>query len=160
MRIALVLLLCAGAALPAPASAQESPSAGGELDDAEGYAALSADDLAQLTLGGFRRYLERIRTTDAALYAELDPPTAAVEDQDRAADAVFWAATGLSAAALIAAIPIHTELGDSGSDVALALLVGGVSTFVLGAIIQAIVRPGHSELVRLIDRHDELVGRR
>ncbi len=156
MRTALVLMLVLAAS---SARAQDAPS-GGALDP-ESYATLSADEHAQLTLGGFRHYLERIRASDAALYAQLDPRTRDLEGRETAADVVFWTATGLGAAALIAAIPVYTELGDSGgSDVAIGLLIGGLSAFVLGVVIQAIVRPGHQDLVRLIDYHDELVGRR
>jgi hypothetical protein len=166
-RIGLALVTCACSALlfATSASAQESgpdelPSAPAP-DDAEGYVSLSADDLAQLSLGGFRRYLNRIRATDAELFAQLDPQTAALEERDTVADVIFGTATSVSVAALVAAVPVYTEIGaPTGSDVAIGLVVAGLSTFALGVIIQAIVRPGHSDLVALIDRHDELVGRR
>lgn len=162
MRPRTVLALVFGIAsmLATAAQAQDDLPTGGGVDDPDSYVALSADEQAQLSLGGFRRYLERIRATDPTLYAELDPTTAALERRDTAADIVFWTATGVSIAALVAAIPVYTELGATGSDVAIGLLIGGLSTFVLGVVVQAIVRPGHGELVRLIDRHDELVGRR
>jgi hypothetical protein len=159
--IAVACLVCASSALFAPTAwAQDDLPTAGNVDDPDGYVALSADDLAQQSLGGFRRYLERIRPSDAVLYAELDPPTAALERRDTAADIVFWTATGLSVAALVTAIPVYTELGATGNDVAIGLLVGGLTTFALGVLIQAFIRPGHSDLVALIDRHDELLGRR
>lgn len=154
LSLALVVLLGA-----ASARAQDEPApTGGALDPAS-YAALSADDQAQLTLGGFRGYLQRIRATDAALYAELDPRLRDLEGRETAADAVFWTATALGAGALIAAIPVYTEL-EEGTDIAVGLVVGGLSTFLVGLIVQAIVRPGQQDLVQLIDHHDDLVGRR
>src|SRR5690606_18076397 len=143
------------------AGAQDAPPPSGGALDPESYAALSADEHAQLTLGGFRRYLERIRPSDAALYAALDPSLRDLEGRETAADAIFWTATGLGAAALVAAIPVYTELGEGvREEAAIGLVAGGLSTFVLGLVIQAIVRPSHRDLVLLIDRHDELVGRR
>ncbi len=137
----------------------QAPAGGGALDP-ESYVALSADDQAQLTLGGFRRYLERIHATDAALYAELDPRLDELEGRETAADVIFWTGTGLGVAALIAAIPVYTELPDLDPGVTIGLVVGGLATFLLGVVIQAIVRPGHDDLVRLIDAHDAFVGRR
>lgn len=148
-----------GAVLACSSAQAQAPASDGALDP-ESYVALSADDQAQLTLGGFRRYLERIQPTDAALYRELNPRLDELESRDLAADVVFWTATGLGVAALITAIPVYVELPDLDPGVAIGLVVGGVSTFLLGVIIQAIVRPGHDDLVRLIDFHDELVGRR
>lgn len=154
--LAMILLFAASSAR---AQDEEAAPLGGALDP-ESYVALSADEHAQLTLGGFRLYLERIRPTDAALYAQLDPRLRELEGRDAAADAVFWTATGLSVAALIASIPVYTEVEGIGQDAAIGLIIGGVSTFVLGVVIQAILRPGHPDLVQLIDYHDELVGRR
>lgn len=153
--LALVVLLGA-----ASARAQDEPAPTGGALDPTSYAALSADDQAQLTLGGFRGYLQRIRATDAALYAELDPRLRDLEGRETAADAVFWTATALGAGALIAAIPVYTELGEGSTDIAVGLVVGGLSTFLVGLIVQAIVRPGQQDLVQLIDHHDDLVGRR
>jgi hypothetical protein len=160
-------------ALPAAASAQEAelpdvgppePEAFGPADapeggalEAEGYVALSADPRAQASLGGFRAYLERTRELDEALYAALDPRLAELERRETAADWVFGVATGLSVGALVAAIPVHETLG---LDPAIGFLVGGGATFVLGLIVQAVLRPGHADLMRLIDLHDERLGRR
>src|SRR5688500_12057023 len=88
--------------LPGTAFAQET---GGALDP-ESYVALSADDDAQLTLGGFRRYLERTRSYDQQLYRQLDPRLRGLEERELAADVIFWTATGLSIAALVTAIPV------------------------------------------------------
>jgi hypothetical protein len=148
------LALIALFSLPALARAQ----AEGSALDPESYAALAADDHAQMSLGGFRRYLERIEEGDALLYRQLDPRLDDLESREVAADAIFWTSLGLSVAALVTAIPIETELGRS--DIAIGLVIAGVSTFLVGIIVQAIVRPGHGDLVRLIDVHDELVGRR
>lgn len=137
----------------------QAPAGGGALDP-ESYVALSADDQAQLTLGGFRRYLERIRPVDAALYAALDPQLADLEGRDTAADVIFWTATGLGVAALVTAIPVYTELPELDPGVTIGLVVGGLATFLVGVLIQAIVRPGHGDLVRLIDAHDAFLGRR
>jgi hypothetical protein len=142
----------------APLTALAQPPSGGALDP-ESYAALSADDEAQLSLGGFRTYLDRIRTTDPALYADLDLRLDALQERDVIGDVIFGVGTGLGVAAAIAAIPVYTELED-GTDLAIGLVIGGVSTFLLALIIQAIVRPSHGDLVALIDYHDELVGRR
>lgn len=164
-----LLLTAALLAAPAGAHAQDAPGvmeeggaepAGGALS-AEGYVALSADQRAQISLDGLRAYLERTRASDEALYDALDPPLAELESRETTADVIFWTATGLSLAALIGAIPAYELAGeDLRTDLAVGLLVGGVSTFVLGLIVQAILRPGHGDLVRLIDRHDELLGRR
>lgn len=153
-----VLATLAFALSLAPLGAHAQAPSGGALDP-ESYATLAADDEAQLTLGGFRGYLERIRPTDAALYAALDPRLDGLEERDVIADVIFGVGTGLGIALSVAAIPAYVEL-DGGEDVAIALVVAGVSTFVLGVVIQAIVRPGHGDLMALIDQHDELVGRR
>ncbi len=142
----------------APLTALAQPPGGGALDP-ESYAALSADDEAQLSLGGFRTYLDRIRTSDPALYADLDLRLDALQERDVIGDVIFGVGTGLGVAAAIAAIPVYTELED-GTDLAIGLVIGGVSTFLLALVIQAIVRPSHGDLVALIDYHDELVGRR
>jgi hypothetical protein len=152
MRALLAFLL---SFLPLTAQAQ---APGGALDP-ESYVALSADDEAQLSLGGFRTYLERIRPTDPALYADLDLRLDALQERDVIADVIFGVGTGLGLAAAVAAIPVYTEL-EGGTDLAIGLVIAGVSTFVLGLVIQAIVRPGHGDLLALIDYHDELVGRR
>ena len=47
-----------------------------------------------------------------------------------------------------------------GLDPALGMIIGGASTFLLGVIIQAIIRPSHDDLVALIDLHDQRLGRR
>ena len=152
MRTSLALL--ALLALPAISHAQ----AEGSALDPESYAALAADDHAQLTLGGFRRYLERIEESDPLIYSTLDPRLDDLELRTLAADVVFGVTAGLGIAALVTAIPIETELDQS--DAALGLLIGGLSMMLVGVIVQAIVRPSHGDLVRLIDLHDELVGRR
>ncbi|HEY8429673.1 MAG TPA: hypothetical protein VIL20_14915 [Sandaracinaceae bacterium] len=158
MRSALVFAVLLSAV---PASAQDAPPPSGGALDPESYVALAADEDAQFTLGGFRRYLERIRASDAALYAALDPRLRDLEGRETAADAIFWTATGLSVAALVAAIPVYTELGEGvREEAAIGLVAGGLGAFVLGLVVQAIVRPGHQDLLLLIDRHDELVGRR
>ena len=138
---------------PTPASAQAE---GGALDP-HSYVSLSADQDAQLSLGGFRAYLERIREGDQDLYDALDPRLRGLEELDSTADIIFGAAVGLSLGALIAAIPVHEEVSQ---DIAYGLIIGGVSAFVLGVIIQAIVRPGHADLMGLIDLHDREAGRR
>lgn len=152
-RTALLAFALASALLPSAAHAQEP------LSEPERLGVLAADDEAHLSLGGFRLYLERIRPTDAAVYAELDPPLDGLQERELAADILFGVATGLGIATAAAAIPVYAEL-EQGEDLAIGLLIAGVSTFVLGVIIQAIVRPGHGDLLALIDRHDELVGRR
>lgn len=152
-----LVLLAVLALVPVRAQAQELEE-GGALGP-ESDVALSADDEAQLSLGGFRRYLERIRPTDPPLYRALDVRLDDLESREFAADLVFGLATGLGIAALAAAIPIYTEL-DGGRDLAIGLAIAGASTFVLGVVIQAIVRPGRDDLMALIDHHDELAGRR
>jgi predicted cobalt transporter CbtA len=150
MRALAVFLVCS---LAGAASAQQ----GGALDP-ESYAALSADDEAQASLGGFRRYLERVRADDAVLYHTLDPRLDDLESRELTADIVFWTLTGLSVAALVTAIPVYTELDSE--EAMIGLVIGGVSTFLIGVIVQSIVRPGHGDLVALIDTHDEILGRR
>ena len=73
------------------------------------------------------------------------------------ADVVFWTGTVLSVGALVSAIPVHEEVG---LDPALGLIIGGASTFLLAVIIQAFIRPNHDDLMRLIDLHDQHLGRR
>jgi hypothetical protein len=142
---------------PALARAQE----GGSALDPESYVALSADDRAQLSIGGFRSYLERIRSGDELLYRELDPHLDDLESRELAADVIFGVGTGLSIAALVSVIPVYTELSAQDSEpIMIGLISAGLGTFVISIIIQAIVRPGQGDLVRLIDQHDELVGRR
>lgn len=159
----LVVALLAG---PVSALAQDLPDTGpppqpealpGGALEADGYVALSADQRAQMSLGGFRSYLERTRASDPSLYDLIAPPLRGLEERETAADVIFWVATGLSVGALIAAIPVYEELG---LDPAIGFLVGGASTFVLGLIVQAVVRPGHRDLMRLIDLYDERLGRR
>lgn len=135
----------------------EDPSASGSPFDAESYVALSADQDAQESLGGFRTYLERTREADTDLYRVLDARLDDLESQATAADVIFWTATGLGAASLIAAIPVHETLG---LDPALGFMIAGGGVFLLGVLIQAIVRPGRGDLVELIDLHDERLGRR
>ena len=151
---AIVLVACL--AFAAPAAAQDSDPPAGALDP-EGYVALSADQRAQLSLGGFRDFLERVREDDTDLYGLLDARLDGLEERDTIADVVFWIGTGLAVGALVAAIPVHEELG---LDPAVGFIIGGVSTFVLAVIIQAIIRPGHDDLTALIDLHDQLLGRR
>lgn len=145
----LALLLVA----PALASAQAE---GGALDP-HSYVSLSADQDAQLSLGGFRAYLERIQEGDEALYRALDPRLRGLEELDSTANIIFGVSAGLSLGALIAAIPVHEKVDQ---DIAYGLIIGGVSAFILGVIIQAIVRPGHGDLMALIDLHDREAGRR
>ncbi len=143
----------------ASVEAQEGPS--GSALDPNSYVALSADELAQISLGGFRSYLERIRAGDALLYRQLDPRLDSLEERELAADVVFWVGTGLGIAALASAIPVYLLVREERrDDPTIGLIVAGLSTFVLGVIIQAIIRPAHGDLVQLIDLHDELVGRR
>ena len=140
---------------PGQVAAQEG-AVSGALDP-ESYVALSADQQAQMTLGGFRGYLERVREDDAELYSLLDRRLDSLEERSTIADVVFWTGTALGAGALVSAIPVHEELG---LDPAIGFIIGGVSTFVLGIIIQAILRPGHGDLMALIDLHDQRLGRR
>ena len=142
-------------ALPLDCVAQDLP-AGGPLDP-ESYAALSAYQLAQLNLDGFRGYLEHVRDDDEVLYGVLDRRLDGLEERVTIADVVFGVSLGLGAAALITAIPVHEEVG---IDPALGLVVAGASTVLLGIIVQAIVRPGHGDLMALIDLHDHQLGRR
>lgn len=154
MRLSFAVVLLVGAlSSPALASAQ---SGGGALDP-ESYVSLSVDQRAQLTLSGFRLYLERIREGDEELYGALDPRLHALEERDVIADAIFWSATGLSLGAVAVGIPVYQEVS---VDAGIGLLIGAAGTFVLGVIIQALIRPGHDELMALIDLHDEQVGRR
>lgn len=138
---------------PGVAAAQEED----DTLDPVSEMALSADQRAQLSLEGFRVYLERVREEDDALYQLLDPRLDALEERNTIADVIFWTGTGLAVASLGAAIPVHEELG---LDAALGFIIGGVSTFLLGIVIQAVVRPGHSDLMALIDLNDQRLGRR
>ena len=143
---------------PALACAQsDAEPRGGGVFDAASYDALSADQEAQLSLGGFRLYLERTRDLDESLYALLDPRLDDLEYRESAADVVFGLGGGLGLAVAVAGIPVYTEVSQ---DAGVALLVAGASTAVLALIIQALVRPGHGDLVALIDMHDERLGRR
>lgn len=150
------IVIVACLAFAAPAAAQDPDPPTGALDP-DGYVALSADQRAQLSLGGFRGFLERIREDDTDLYRLLDARLDSLEERDTIADVVFWIGTGLAVGALGAAIPVHEELG---VEPAVGFIIGGVCTFVLAVIIQAIVRPGHDDLMALIDTHDQLLGRR
>ncbi|MFK7985638.1 MAG: hypothetical protein AB8I08_06370 [Sandaracinaceae bacterium] len=141
---------------PSASDLEEEPAAGSPFD-AESYVALSADQDAQESLGGFRRYLERTRESDTDLYRVLDARLDDLESSETVADVIFWTATGLGAASLIAAIPVHETLG---LDPAIGFLIGGGGVFLLGVLIQAIVRPGRGDLVELIDLHDSRLGRR
>ena len=145
--------------IPSSAFAQLDDS---ESREAEQYLALSADQRAQLSLGGFRAYLERTRDDDQeGLYQLLDPRLDDLESRETVADVVFWTATGLGVAAVAAGIPVFAEYEGQGlADLGVGLIVGGASTFLLGLIIQAFVRPSHDDLVTLIDLHDEHLGRR
>jgi hypothetical protein len=163
MRTLASALLLASLASPAAVMAQSGadegappPPAGGVFDPAS-YASLTADDEAQMTLGGFRNYLERISQSDPGIYRLLDPRLDDLEYRDTAADVVFGVSFGLGLAALGVSIPIYTEIGETPG---IGLIVGGLSAIVIGIVIQAIVRPGHPDLVALIDLHDERVGRR
>ena len=151
---------------PGAASAQldiERP----EDREADQYAALSADQRAQLSLGAFRAYLERTREVDdGRLYRALDPRLDDLEERTLAADAVFWTGAGLSVAAVAAGIPLYAVFDDPASgdptlqDLGLGLMIGGAATFLVAVIIQAVLRPGQDDLVALIDLHDEQLGRR
>ncbi len=140
---------------PALASAQDI-APGGALDP-ESYVALSADQRAQMSLGGFRGYLERVRQDDENLYSLLDTRLDELEERETIADVVFWTGATLSVGALVAAIPINDEFG---LDASLGFIVGGAGAFLLTLIIQAILRPGHDDLMALIDLHDRQLGRR
>lgn len=153
MRLVHTVLAAATAlALASPAAAQED-----EALEPDGYVVLSADQRAQLSLGGFRDYLERVRDEDDSLYQLLDPRLDALEERDVIADVIFWTGTALSVGALVSAIPVHEELG---LDPALGFIIGGASTFLLAVIVQAVIRPGQSDLFALMDLHDERLGRR
>ncbi len=168
MRACLALTLTLASVLgPSAAMAQLDDAAleGAADPSAEGDdlgVALSADQRAQLSLGGMRQYLERIREPDDdGLYALLDPRLDALEEREVAADVVFWTGTALGVAAVAAGIGVFAEYQGQGlADLGLGLMIGGASAFVLGLIIQAILRPGHDDLLRLIDLHDEHLGRR
>lgn len=150
-------------AFAAPAAAQDDlPALPSGALDPESYVALSADQRAQMSLGGFRGYLERVREDDVQLYGILDVRLVVLEERETIADIIFWTATGLAAVSLITAIPVHEVLRDGPSlaDEALAFIIGGASAFLLGVIIQAIIRPGHDDLMALIDLHDHQLGRR
>lgn len=157
MRTGALALAWSFVAVAAPAAAQDGGSPTGGAMSAEGYVALSADERAQLSLGGFRRYLDRTREADPSLYRVLDARLEDLEYRETAADVVFWTTTGLGVAAAAAAIPIHLEVNE---DLAIGLIVGGASTFLIGLIVQAIVRPGHADLMQLVDLYDEQLGRR
>jgi hypothetical protein len=150
-------ILAAISLIPLAAAAQEGDAA----MDANGYVALSADDEAQASLGGFRRYLERIRPTDPDLYLALDPTLDGLQERETWADVIFWTGTILGGGAMIAAIPVASEgpLADR-TAIAIGLISAGATTFLLGLIINAFVRPNHDDLMQLVDRHDSLVGRR
>ena len=141
--------------LPLGAAAQEETPSGAL--DPESYVALSADQDAQTSLGGFRRYLERVRADDRALYTLLDDRLDPLEERNTVADVVFWTGAALSVGALVAAIPAHETLG---LDASLAFVAAGASAFLLTVIIQAALRPGHDDLMALIDLHDQRLGRR
>ena len=152
---ATALPLWAGAAV-AEIEIEEVTSPGGALDPTT-YASLTADDEAQVSLGGFRLYLERIEESDPQLYGLLDGRLRDLEDRSTAADVVFGVSLGLAVAGALGAIPAY-EL--AGEEPAIGVLLGSAGLLLIGAIVQAIIRPGHGELVALIDLHDERVGRR
>ncbi|MGE0792288.1 MAG: hypothetical protein AB7S26_41830 [Sandaracinaceae bacterium] len=142
----------------------ELDSLGGEESGSdEDSVALSDDQLAQLSLSGFREYLERIHDDghDEGLYALLDPRLDELEGRALAADVIFWTATALGVAAVAVGIPVYTEVAAPlGPDLGLGLMIAGASTFLVGLIVQALLRPGQGDLMRLIDMHDEHLGRR
>jgi len=142
---------------PLAAQAQDADPMRDDVEEPPAVGVLSADQRAQLSLGGFRDYLERLREEDESLYRLLDPRLDGLEERNVIADVVFWTGTILAVGALVSAIPVHEEVG---LDPALGLIVGGASTFLLAVIIQAFVRPNHDDLMRLIDLHDEQLGRR
>jgi len=157
MRIAISLFAAlVGFSVTSSVAAQEVTSPGGALDPTT-YASLTADDEAQVSLGGFRLYLERIEESDPQLYGLLDPRLRDLEDRSTAADVVFGVSLGLAVAGALGAIPAY-EL--AGEEAAIGVLLGSAGLLLIGAIVQAIIRPGHGELVALIDLHDERVGRR
>lgn len=150
-------LLALGAA---PAAAQDDggdPAPTGGALSAEGYVALSADERAQLSLDGFRRYLDRTRDADPSLYALLDPRLDDLEYREDVADVIFWTGTALGAAAIAAGIPVWTEVDQ---DAGIAMVAGGAGLFLVGLIVQAILRPGHGDLMAIVDLYDERLGRR
>lgn len=163
MRTLASVLLLVSLASPVAATAQSEggsdPTArhGGGVFDPASYASLTADDDAQLSLGGFRGYLERISESDPGIYRLLDPRLDDLEYRDSAADVVFGVSFGLGLAALGTSIPVYLEVGE---EPGIGLIIGGLSAIVIGIVIQAIIRPGHQDLVALIDLHDERVGRR
>lgn len=159
MRAAITVLLLSLAPLSAAAQDDDRVVSPDDADalEAEGYVALSADQRAQLSFDGFRAYLERVQDEDDGLYRLLDPRLDALEERNTIADVIFWTGTVLAVGALVSAIPVHEELG---LDPSLAFIFAGIGTFAVAVIVQAIVRPGHSDLMRLIDLHDERLGRR
>lgn len=159
MRAAITVLLLSLAPLSAAAQDDDRVVSPDDADalEAEGYVALSADQRAQLSFDGFRAYLERVQGEDDGLYRLLDPRLDALEERNTIADVIFWTGTVLAVGALVSAIPVHEELG---LDPSLAFIFAGIGTFAVAVIVQAIVRPGHSDLMRLIDLHDERLGRR
>lgn len=159
------MVLCMGlGGLPAPGVAQaqsEDELVRAEDREAEQYVALSADQRAQMSLGAFRTYLERTREDDQRLYERLDPRLDELESREVAADVIFWSATGLGAVAVAVGIPLFSEYqNESLADVGIGLMVGGAATFLLGIIVQAIIRPGQGDLMALIDMLDTQLGRR
>ena len=110
-----------------------------------------------ICLGGFRRYLQRIEESDPQLYRLLDPRLSELEERSTVADVVFGVSLGLSIAGAFGTIPAYEFAGE---EAALGVALGSVGLLLVGAIVQAIIRPGHGDLVALIDLHDERVGRR
>ncbi|MGF1468062.1 MAG: hypothetical protein ACFCGT_18220 [Sandaracinaceae bacterium] len=139
------------------AAAQDSPPTGDVLSP-EGNPVLAADQIAQQSIGGFRVYLERIRPTDPDLYAALDPTLDRLERRLFFANLTFGVSAVLGIGGLAVGIPFITE--DVNEGVGIGLTVAGAATLALGLLIQAILRPGQSDLLALIDEHDRFLGRR
>jgi len=144
--------------VPTQTSAQEREDRepGGALS-MQNYLALSNDQEAQLSFGGFRSYLERVQHEEPELYSLLDERLDVLEDRETTADYVFGFGAVISTLSLIAAIPTHEVVG---LDPALGFVVGGSAGLLITLIVQAILRPGHSDLMALIDAHDRSLGRR
>lgn len=155
---ALSFLLCLLVLTPSLARAQDSAPPAGDALDGNSYPVLTADQRAQISLGGFRLYLERVRPLDESLYDALDPPLSGLEGRRTAANVVVGVASVIAIGLAVASIPIFE--GDGSDDAGVGLLVAAGGTFLVGLIISALLRPNQTDLFRLIDEHDRLLGRR
>lgn len=134
------------------------------------------DQYFDLSVWGFRRYLEAQRTTDPQLYAALDPQLAHLEGRMHAAFGVLAMGTvaGLASLGFVlvggktcsapqatdpdftAKVSAWNACADSNMRTETTVALVGVGAFVLGGLGWLILMPKRSDVLDLVNAHNRI----